>query len=312
MMGVEQSRAWNTATLNEFRHFFGLVEHKTFEHVNKDTEMQKKLRQLYEHPENIELYPGILIENTKKPMSPGSGLCPNQTIGKAILSDAVALVRGDRFFTVVMYLSDFLTKDYSPSSLTQFGYNSAAYDLNVAQGGVLYRVLMRAFPGWYECNSVYALFPLTIPSENKKILTDLGKVNLYSFNRPSPPKRPCVLSTAHSARKILDHPLAFYLVWDKAISDLTGESLSADRRVKDASNDKLFKQVFFGDVPKGSSEIQKFYLERTKKLVADASCKLRGYSQVDIIREYLFQFFADVVLSNPSMCNLPLRCWLFR
>ena len=101
MLGMEQSRSWNTASLNEFRHFFGLVEHKTFEHVNSDSEMQKKIRQLYEHPDNIELYPGILIENTKVPMTPGSGLCPNQTIGKAILSDAVALVRGDRFFTVV-------------------------------------------------------------------------------------------------------------------------------------------------------------------------------------------------------------------
>lgn len=101
MLGVEQSRSWNTASLNEFRHFFGLVEHNTFEHVNDDLEMQKLLRQLYEHPNNIELYPGILIENTKEKMIPGSGLCPNQTIGKAILSDAIALVRGDRFFTVV-------------------------------------------------------------------------------------------------------------------------------------------------------------------------------------------------------------------
>ena len=101
MLGVEQSRSWNTASLNEFRHFFGLVQHKTFEQVNSDPEMQKNLRQLYEHPNEIELYPGILIENTKILMTPGSGLCPNQTIGKAILSDAIALVRGDRFFTVV-------------------------------------------------------------------------------------------------------------------------------------------------------------------------------------------------------------------
>src|SRR5277367_1217529 len=200
MLGVEQSRSWNTASLNEFRHFFGLVQHKTFEQVNSDPEMQKKLRQLYQHPDNIELYPGILIENTKIPMAPGSGLCPNQTIGKAILSDAVALVRGDRFFTVVFTIPcSFLIQDYSPRTLTQFGYNEVASDLNVAQGGVLYRVLMRAFPGWYEYNSVYALFPLTIPSENKKILRRLGKRSLYSFKRPSAPARPYVLSTAQSA-----------------------------------------------------------------------------------------------------------------
>src|SRR5271156_1178409 len=98
-----------------------------------------------------------------------------------------------------------IIQDYSPRTLTQFGYNEVASDLTVSQGGVLYRVLMRAFPGWYEYNSIYALFPLTIPSENRKILRGLGKESLYSFNRPTAPVRPYVLSTAQSARKILTH-----------------------------------------------------------------------------------------------------------
>ncbi len=67
---------------------------------------------LYGHPDNVELYPGILAEEAKQAFEPGSGLCPGFTISSAILSDAVALVRGDRFYAV----------DYSPSSLTNFGY----------------------------------------------------------------------------------------------------------------------------------------------------------------------------------------------
>lgn len=66
---------------------------------------------LYGHPDNIELYPGLLAEEAKKPTVPGSGLCPGFTISFAILSDAVALVRGDRFYTI----------DYNPSRLTTFG-----------------------------------------------------------------------------------------------------------------------------------------------------------------------------------------------
>jgi hypothetical protein len=66
---------------------------------------------MYGHPDNVELYPGLLAEETKKPMEPGSGLCPGFTTSFAIMSDAVALVRGDRFYTV----------DYSPSNLTSFG-----------------------------------------------------------------------------------------------------------------------------------------------------------------------------------------------
>lgn len=99
VLGIQQSRYWRTATLNEFRRFFGLVKHKTFEEINPDK--AEHLRQLYDHPDNVEMYPGLVIESPKVPMSPGSGLCPPQTIGKAILSDAVTLVRGDRFYTVV-------------------------------------------------------------------------------------------------------------------------------------------------------------------------------------------------------------------
>lgn len=101
MLGMEQSRSWKTASLNEFRHFFGLVEHNKFEDINSDPKVAQLLRQFYEHPNNVELYPGLFIENTKKPLTPGAGLCPNQTIGRAVLSDAVALVRGDRFYTTV-------------------------------------------------------------------------------------------------------------------------------------------------------------------------------------------------------------------
>jgi len=107
VLGIQQSRYWKTATLNEFRKYFGLLPHKTFEDVNPEKAVL--LRQMYDHPDNLELYPGLIVESPKKPMAPGSGLCPPQTIGKAILSDAVALVRGDRFYTVVVSHFTFLT-----------------------------------------------------------------------------------------------------------------------------------------------------------------------------------------------------------
>ena len=101
ILGIEQSRAWRTATLNEFRLFCGLIKHEKFEDITPDPELALKLRQFYDHPDNVELYPGLVVEGPKKIMVPGSGLCPPATIGKAILSDAVTLVRGDRFYTVV-------------------------------------------------------------------------------------------------------------------------------------------------------------------------------------------------------------------
>lgn len=185
-----------------------------------------------------------------------------------------------------------LIQDYSPSNLTQFGYNAVATDPNVAQGGVLYRLLMRAFPGWYENNSVYALFPLTIPSENKKILTDLGQVSLYSFKPPTKPVVPIVFSTAQAARTILSNQQAFNVVWGKAISSLTGNydfMLSADRTINTADH-KLFMQALYTDVPNGMDEVWDFYVKRTTQLLHDRSYSLGDYLQVDAVREYLRVF----------------------
>lgn len=279
MLGMEQSRSWKTASLNEFRHFFGLIEHNKFEDINSDPKVAQLLRQLYEHPNNVELYPGLFIENTKKPLTPGAGLCPNQTIGRAVLSDAVALVRGDRFYTTVclFYLIN-SSQDYSPANLTQFGFNAVASDPNIAQGGVLYRLLMRAFPGWYEYNSVYALFPLTIPSENKVILKELGLESSYSFKPPSNPTVPISFSTAQSARTILGNQQAFNV----SISGSNDFMVCGDG----VSEHKHFMEALYTDVPKCMNEIWDFYIKRTIQLVRDGSFQLGEYFQVDIVREY--------------------------
>lgn len=105
ILGIHQARRWGCASLNEFRKFFGLKEYNTFEEINSDPEISSTLRNLYEHPDHVELYPGIVSEESKFPMVPGAGICPTYTISKAILSDAVALVRGDRFYTVCILIS---------------------------------------------------------------------------------------------------------------------------------------------------------------------------------------------------------------
>jgi hypothetical protein len=104
ILGMEQARLWNVATLNEFRKFFQLEPHKEFTDITTDPDVAKSLEVLYKHPDYVELYPGIVAEDAKIPLEPGSGLCPGYTISRAILADAVALTRGDRFYTVVCHL----------------------------------------------------------------------------------------------------------------------------------------------------------------------------------------------------------------
>ena len=132
--------------MNEYRRFFGLKTYDTFEEVNSDPYIAEQLKHLYEHPDYIELYPGLAIEDFKEPMVPGVGICPTHTISRVVLSDAVALVRGDRFYTL----------DWSPKNLTNWGYNEVAYDLNINQGCVFYKLMLRALPNHFKPNSIYA------------------------------------------------------------------------------------------------------------------------------------------------------------
>ena len=101
MLGMQQARKWNVATLNEFRAFFGMAPHKTFDDISSQPQVAASLKTLYGSPDLVELYPGLVAEDAKPSMEPGAGLCPGFTISKAILSDATTLVRGDRFYTVV-------------------------------------------------------------------------------------------------------------------------------------------------------------------------------------------------------------------
>ena len=48
----------------------------------------------------------------------------------------------------------------------------------------MYKLLMKAFPGVYRPNSVYALFPFTVPQENRRILQTLGEDECYDFEKP--------------------------------------------------------------------------------------------------------------------------------
>ena len=88
-------------TLNDFREFFGMKRHKTFADISKSEEIQHALRDLYDHPDKVELYPGVFCEGDKDMnLDPG----PSDTasaLWAAIFSDAITLVRSDRFYTVV-------------------------------------------------------------------------------------------------------------------------------------------------------------------------------------------------------------------
>ncbi|KAI0018620.1 linoleate diol synthase [Xylariomycetidae sp. FL0641] len=210
ILGILRGRKWDVPTLNVFRKHFGLKPYETFRDLNSDQEIAGALEFLYGHPDHVELYPGLVAEEDKKPMVPGVGIAPTYTISRVILSDAVCLTRGDRFYTT----------DYNPRHLTNWGYTEVAYDLQINQGCVFYKLFLRAFPGHFRPDSVYAHYPMCIPSETKQILTNLSRAADFSFARPAPLPPRAAIATHGGAAYVLDNPGKYQATFYPALSSL--------------------------------------------------------------------------------------------
>ncbi|KAJ5669994.1 Psi-producing oxygenase A [Penicillium maclennaniae] len=281
VLGIKQARNWNLATLNEFRSFFSLDPYKTFEEINSDPYIVDQLKHFYDHPDQVELYPGIIVEDAKKAMAPGSGLCTNFTISRAVLSDAVALVRGDRFYTV----------DYTPNNLTNWAYNEVDYDNSVDQGHVFYKLVLRAFPNHFRGDSIYAHFPMTIPEENRKIFANLGMAGMYSFDKATYSPAPKLINSHAANKAILADQEAFKVTWGKKIEFLVQRDghpygrnfmLSGDLPANAASRKMMGKALYR---EKWREEVQAFYEDITLQLLKTKSYKVAGVSQIDIARD---------------------------
>lgn len=269
ILGILQARKWHVAGLNEFRRHFGLKPYETFEDLNSDPEVASSLRHLYEHPDFVELYPGLVAEEAKQPMVPGVGIAPTYTISRVVLSDAVCLVRGDRHYTT----------DYSPRALTSWGFNEVQYDLNVNHGCVFYKLFIRAFPNHFKQNSVYAHYPMVIPAENRRILTSLKRADLFTWDRPAySPVRVEVGSTDSSSQA--------NAAWREGISSLLDRDairVTSKAGASSTNGERKGAQNSSGDALPEAARV--FYKQTTERLLKEKSYVLGGSRMVDIVRD---------------------------
>ncbi|KAF8653539.1 hypothetical protein AX16_003904 [Volvariella volvacea WC 439] len=276
IMGIEQNRRWGVCSLNEFRRYLGLKAYASFLEWNSDPEIADTAEKLYGNIENLELYVGLQAEEAK-PVMEGAGLCPGYTISRAILSDAIALTRGDRFFT----------HDYTPHNLTAWGFADCQRDPNAfGFGSTLGRLFLRTLPNNFTENSVYTFFPLMLPSEMKTHLTKMGAIDQYSLARPGSTALPEIISDYGRASKILTdksftdpyksrvqriiHGSGWYTVEDEKIASQVRQALADSADI---------------------NNIGKFFYETTKKLIDQNSVKLVGKEKkvVDLVKHVLKQ-----------------------
>lgn len=283
ILGIKQARSWNLATLNEFRAFFNLEKHTSFESINSDPKIADALKHFYDEPDLVELYPGLVVEEAKPltDFEAGSGLCTDYTISRAVLSDAVALIRGDRFYTV----------DYTPNNLTNWGFHEASSDVTVDHGHVFYKLFLRAFPNHFQPNSIYAHYPLVVPEENHVILSKLEQVDKYDFGRPAPIQQPTLITSYAACKSTLENQQNFKVTWGKAIKYLmhnSGKEFGADFMLSgdapvNAKSRRVMDTALYHN--KWEDEVKLFYEKITLQLLREKSSKVSGTNQVDIIRD---------------------------
>lgn len=300
ILGIMQARQWNLASLNEFRLFFGLKAHETFEEINPDPIVAKKLKNLYDSPDFVELYPGLTAEKAKPPRAPGSGLCVNYTISRAILSDAVSLVRGDRFFTT----------DFNGRFLTNWGFTACNFDTKVDQGCVMYKLILGAFPDAFKGNSIYAHFPFVIPAENLVIQTNLGTAKLYDWNPPKVTPEVISIDSYDAVVKILKDKTNWKVTWGESIEFLVSQPnerygdtycLAGDDQANEESRKLVMKALYPNDWKK---EVKAFYQDITEKLLKKYTYQIGGANCVDITRDVGNLAHAHF---SASLFSLPLK-----
>lgn len=281
VLGIMQARKWQVASLNEFRAFFGLKKYDSFDQINSNPEIHNILEKLYTDPDMVELYPGLMIEDIKPPRNTGSGICPTYSVGRAVLSDAVTLVRSDRFNTI----------DYTVSNLTAWGYNEVQQDYKTLGGSMLYKLIQRGVPGWFPFNSVAVMQPMYTKKANEAIAREIGTIELFSLDDPKPPAKPVTIFTSAAIKKTLASPKEFALPWLPAFNSLFSSKrdvswfmLAGDEPKNIAHRTSFVKAL--GKIPNLHSTIHQFVGQVGKQLIEKETFSLKKcLDQIDIIRD---------------------------
>ncbi|TFK61373.1 heme peroxidase [Pluteus cervinus] len=304
--GIEQARHWGVCTMNEFREFLGLKRFTTFEEWNKDPEIAEAARRLYVHIDNLELYPGLQCEELMG-LSYGLRFAAGYTMTRAVLGDAIALVRGDRFATA----------SFSPAHLTTWGFQDCQRDpLNGGGGGQLPKLLSRHLPRHYPFFSVYTCFPLFTPKTMEASLTKQGIADKYKPPGPAnlpiatrlPPRQlPKVIHTFKAINTVFSDPARFKVVYQlSALGDGYGFMMGFDDPKKHDPDRAL---AFHALLPSKTAldEYRIWYRDQTIKRIEENSWSYHNIpgTCIDVVNDVINA--TAVHWATDRLCGLPVK-----
>jgi linoleate 10R-lipoxygenase len=130
---------------------------------------------------------------------------------------------------------------------------------------------------------------MTIPSENAKIMKNLGRYHDYSFDKPEFIPLRVNLTSYSAAQHVLNRAQEFNVMWTEGFGRLMGKGGLDFCLSGDSDFHKKQKQVMVKSLYRDQwhNHVKNFYEWITLRLLHEKSCKVSGINQVNITREYV-------------------------
>ena len=156
-----------------------------------------------------------------------------------------------------------------------------------------YKLIQRAFPGWFPYNSLHVMQPFFTKDKNEEIAKKIGTIKLYTKANPRPPPVPKILTKHGEIKKVLLDQQSFVVPWLPALNDLFPEErdFSAFMLSADLPANTLQRNLV-GDILYGPKEFEKILsssiISLAQKYLATEEFGIGGATkQIDILREYV-------------------------
>ena len=159
---------------------------------------------------------------------------------------------------------------------------------------MMYKLIQRAFPGWFPYNSLHVMQPFFTKAQNELIAKKIGTIDHYTKADPAPPKVPKIVTGNEATRKILTNQRSFVVPWLPALNDLfpgkkdySGFMLGGDKPLNTMQRN-LVGDALYG--PQGFKQLLAASVTdlATKYLKAEEFGVGAAGTQIDILREYVF------------------------
>lgn len=159
---------------------------------------------------------------------------------------------------------------------------------------MFYKLIHRAFPGWFEYNSYHVMQPMFTRKRNQEIAEELGTAWMFNPKEPGPPPGLKIVADHATIVGILKDQGNFKAPWVKSLNEMLADRkktfsdfmLGGDDPVNTEQRNLVHSIVY--DPKEFPKILSKAVQEHGKRFLEAETFKFQGenqFNQIDIIRE---------------------------